>query len=590
MRLKFKYAKYSIKDFPDTDLPVFTVLTGINGAGKTHFLKSIKEGGITADNLLKDDILLFDPESFRMVENSSQEHDEQLSIDWQIFNGNVPSNTNTVLYKHKHISTDWILAAKEIFNDIFDNDLANHYNFWPPDTNNPDKYEKYIEYQDRIESEIFEHPNFNGFPTSIFDVFRKRRRAIHTIEEEDFRLSLNYANSSRELLKTSISSVFSNYKIEQFLWAHRKFDEGTSQNVVELKKEFSRTRTPPWTLLNEILDEIHLAGEELSVFNFMLTDPSEETLSLTNYRGYRFAPILIDKRSKQPRPFSDLSSGEQILLALAISIFQTATSFKLPSLILLDEIDGSLHPSMSKVLLSTLQKVFVDRNVPVILASHSPSTVAQAPKHSIYVVRKTQTGIDISKETHGNAIQNLTEGFIALSEDTSMLKILPEDKISVLTEGNNAEILTQLLRLHKIKNTIVIRGAETHTGETQIKTFYEMLLRIDHSGKVICVWDCDCKKYQKLEETKKLFRYILPHNPNNNLTNKGIENAFPERVFDSFKITVTPDDGTDERTTFNARKKTEFSRAMANNSCIDDFSHFNGLIEKIKKIGEESTE
>ena len=46
---KLKSAYLSIVDLPQTDLPSFTVITGINGAGKTHFLKAITGGMISVD-------------------------------------------------------------------------------------------------------------------------------------------------------------------------------------------------------------------------------------------------------------------------------------------------------------------------------------------------------------------------------------------------------------------------------------------------------------------------------------------------------------------------------------------------------------
>jgi hypothetical protein len=49
MKLTFQAAHISIKAFPTIELPPFTVLTGLNGAGKSHFLDALQTGHIRAD-------------------------------------------------------------------------------------------------------------------------------------------------------------------------------------------------------------------------------------------------------------------------------------------------------------------------------------------------------------------------------------------------------------------------------------------------------------------------------------------------------------------------------------------------------------
>lgn len=46
MQLSFRTKYLSIDGFPTTELPTFTVVIGINGAGKTHLLRAIKTGAI----------------------------------------------------------------------------------------------------------------------------------------------------------------------------------------------------------------------------------------------------------------------------------------------------------------------------------------------------------------------------------------------------------------------------------------------------------------------------------------------------------------------------------------------------------------
>jgi hypothetical protein len=54
MELSFVKPHKSITSFPTVNLPNFAVITGINGAGKTHLLEAIGLGLISVDNITPD--------------------------------------------------------------------------------------------------------------------------------------------------------------------------------------------------------------------------------------------------------------------------------------------------------------------------------------------------------------------------------------------------------------------------------------------------------------------------------------------------------------------------------------------------------
>jgi hypothetical protein len=49
MILTFVRPHVSIKELPTTDLPAFTVITGLNGSGKSHLLQALGNGHISTD-------------------------------------------------------------------------------------------------------------------------------------------------------------------------------------------------------------------------------------------------------------------------------------------------------------------------------------------------------------------------------------------------------------------------------------------------------------------------------------------------------------------------------------------------------------
>ncbi len=52
MKLSFLRTHKSITSFPEINLPDFVVLTGVNGAGKSHLLEAIENGSMQIDDVI----------------------------------------------------------------------------------------------------------------------------------------------------------------------------------------------------------------------------------------------------------------------------------------------------------------------------------------------------------------------------------------------------------------------------------------------------------------------------------------------------------------------------------------------------------
>lgn len=583
MKISLKQKTATITCLEEVNLPDFTILTGLNGSGKTQLLKSLKSGSIIVEGIPAAGIHYYDALNFRLQETAninSQQIGAQTDAAWAILSG-----------KAGNPRQDWLRVASTIFTQVFGQTELFDNSATKPVIDETDQARKTEIYDSKIRATLYLNPNFKKHQqhASIISALKQFPGPIHTIDRLEFGKLFEPTTNGDHILSSSLSVLFTKYKVDQFLWGVDKFtnsEKSVSQS--ELASEFAEQNPPPWELVNKVLDTIHKHGGESDVFNFEVTDPSKAAINLQNLQSYTFIPQLTDKQYGKPRPFSALSSGEQTLLALAISIIQISKSYQMPELLLLDEIDGSLHPSMAKALIETLREVFVSQGTSIILATHSPSTVALAPQSSVHVVKKLSTGMSIIPESRGEAIQVLSEGFIAMDGDLSILKFIPDDKIGILTEGNNTKILTRLLELQNITNAVVIDKVENRTGDSQIKTFYELLSAFPFRGTVLCVWDCDClkHKYDELPETNGLYHHVIPKNSKNLLVKDGIENAFSEDAFGGFKIDHQPDDGGPVWSTFNGKKK-EFSEEMAKSDDVEWFEHFGCLVQKIKQISNE---
>ena len=95
MKIKFKQKYISIEEFESIDVNDFTILTGKNGSGKTHFLNAIKQGSIEIEGIQKSEIVYYNYNDFT------------------VFSGNLQQN---VQYKNK--SSTWLNEKQEYLNKI----------------------------------------------------------------------------------------------------------------------------------------------------------------------------------------------------------------------------------------------------------------------------------------------------------------------------------------------------------------------------------------------------------------------------------------------------------------------------------------
>lgn len=243
-------------------------------------------------------------------------------------------------------------------------------------------------------------------------------------------VELNFENPSDVLLALpSVSRVINTY-----LWRVQKNkndrfrvseDEVLGYDPIPLDKEEEYFGPPPWKALNKVLSSV-FKGK----FKF-----SEPVGKQPNYKAQ-----LLGADGKTPIPVSELSSGEKTLFYLALTIFnlQHRDGVKLitPGLILLDEPDAFLHPSMAMQLFDFLSEIVEQFNTRIMLITHSPSTVALSPSESIIIVRGGGL-ISVSKD---EAIAELLDGVTQIS-------INPHNRRQVYVESfYDAECYTTIYR------------------------------------------------------------------------------------------------------------------------------------------------
>lgn len=251
-------------------------------------------------------------------------------------------------------------------------------------------------------------------------------------------------------------------------------------------------------------------------------------------------------------------------------------------MILLDEVDASLHPSMIKNFLNVIQEVFLERGISVLVATHSPTTVALSPEDSIYLMNPSGPK-RVTKTSAAEAINILSEGFATLSQGLTFFDQIAKSRLTIVTEGQNTLLIEKALNLHNIQGVDILKGAESKTGKNQIKTLYNFFCLASHKNPVLFVWDCDAVDCRSLENTGNTYAFVFDKNTNNRIATKGIENLFPEECFEGFYAeTAYPDMPTSK--SFMSNKKGEFTQKMSTDDVTDHFKNFIPLVNLVNQI------
>jgi hypothetical protein len=242
----------------------------------------------------------------------------------------------------------------------------------------------------------------------INELQEKTRNSILALEETDFYDNFPKSWLPIDMFQQSFGRLFLEYKLN-FLNNRLKElanSEGDTVSFLSSEEFIEQYGEAPWTFVNSIL--------EIANLDFRINQPAKY------YEDRPYEPVLIDQIRGTQVKFGDLSSGERILMSFALCLYYAEDRRQLvdyPKVLLFDEIDAPLHPSMTQSLLHTIQEVLVNRHgIKVIMTTHSPSTVALAPEASVYAMYKTDIQ-RLQKTTKDKALAILTTGVPTLSID-----------------------------------------------------------------------------------------------------------------------------------------------------------------------------
>jgi ABC-type branched-subunit amino acid transport system ATPase component len=615
MKLKHVSEYISIKYFNPVEIENFTILTGLNGSGKTHLLKAIKLGNVEIENIDKSEMVYYNYNDFtvhikegnqdfnyaRKLEESKNERSQViqkiiklkqeiineirksqllpidnaiylllLSTSYLEFTQEFSNHKNYDILKELLRATDYRSSFQSFhtrFTPRFSNFVQNFLNFKGDlQELTPELIEDHFQNAKKNVQEIFEikHKEYYEFLSSVSD-------------KDIFSLNNNDIESTNFILEdiAEEEKEYQYLKLSNYLNKHYALGGDPDSKYLE-HEEFIRAHgNSPIEQINDVLTQYDCNGYFLKTNDFKL-QLGEAKSSMKVYIN------LKQKEKGYVTSFNELSSGEKTLIALSLLIFKSRKKRVIPRVLLLDEIDSSLHPSMITRLLDVIQEIFIKKyGMKVILATHSPTTVALSPNDSIFVLNNNFPD-KISKQDKSIAISILSEGFITLNEGLQIIDQLSKMELSVFTEGNNVDYIQRAMELYApelLSRVDIVDHLKDRTGKNQLNVLYDFFLRMPHANKIIFVFDCDVTT--RYEESGVTFYFSFQKNESNDKVNKGIENLFDKNLFDDqFYTTQAKEDG-GSHTTLN---KNKFSEFIIKHGIKEDFKNFKPLIERIEKL------
>lgn len=371
MHIKVREEHKSIRSGVEFDLPNFTVLTGKNGSGKSHLLETISTNGLSEIMDGQDVMRTIKYIKFNDLNPQFQEEisEDDVKNSWR----NTWNQLNQYLHSYRR--------NPRAYNNSFQR-LIQQYD---------PKTQKFIQYW-----------------------YELAGNDVEKLTEELF--YENYEISREDLFASQIGTIFKLYQTrldENKMNEVSNKEEGTSLPVLSNEQFEQKYGRKPWDVINEMMRTAHLPYEVEAPARFR---PS------INYHLQ-----LIDRQRNIKIQVNDLSTGEKVLMSLALSIYSTEEKAARPDVLLIDEPDAPLHPEYSNYLIQAIKESIVDKSgVRVIITTHSPTTVAMSPEESIYQMNR-----DLSrpvKVTKQQAINLLTK-------DLDNMRVSIEERRQVFVES-----------------------------------------------------------------------------------------------------------------------------------------------------------
>ena len=513
MHLVLQRPYLSIRTMNEVSLPSFLAIVGRNGVGKTQLLEAISQGYVSVADISPSEIQKYDISTFKPSDPAR--------ISW----GHCLFAERTV---ERYFSGRHGTVPIEIAKNVFSKTLRTF--------NVPDEAAARGQFEEQLRHQVRQIPDFKLFTkfggteavvsysaAILSEVLQpltlppaKRQRSAkgktrtcggdsailltmsmklsdklpHELDRDDVLRAAYYEGNT---IGNTISQAFTRYKVEQYSWAHTHGEAGLD-TVQNLLSGYRRRNTPPWVLLRQNLDQLRKESDDPQLFNFEFSDPDADEIAFADHVNYSFKAEFRNRTTAESYSLGSLSSGEKILMSLCLATFNQTMGQGRPKLLLFDELDAVLHPSMISSLIRGLKTQFVDRGTHVILATHSVTTVSILEESEIYRLARDGHGVDIRPALKAEVVLELSEGLATIDTGLRIVASRRSAPVTIITEGHNALHLKKWARLFFPDQVDVFDDLPARTGKDQLLTYGQLLSKMAGNSHFLIVWDCDAKK------------------------------------------------------------------------------------------------
>ena len=404
MKIEITDTFQTVEPFIWDNIPSLSIITGLNGAGKSQLLELIRT---KPDIVQTDDNIIYKPEDITF---------------WNSDGGRFPNSHSFQLYDlvaFAAIMRDHIDPLKKVL--VGKKTLGSTAMFANQNKQLEQAFSKFS-------------LNVRGREDEIIKVIEKKsEKQFVNLGFED----VMYYFPEQLFLD---SDDINNDRIETLFYMYH------FRRTIDIKVGTNMTNypTPPWDLLNQVF--------KISNLPFEIDNPTHIVIDFdikkldTYYEPnekYKYSIKLTHKLLNKTIDFKDISSGEKTIMSLAFLHYYAQKKNSYKKLLLLDEPDAHLHPSLTKQFLEVVDKFLIKKyGAKVIMTTHSPSTVGLCDEDSIFVMSKNPTKIE--KQTRTEAINYLTNGVPILSSIIDNRRyILVEDSDDALFYTNIYNIINQ---------------------------------------------------------------------------------------------------------------------------------------------------
>ena len=608
MRIELGGRYMSIAKLDSEELPDFAVLIGRNGAGKTQLLDAIKKGAVTIPGIGADDIEKYDMVAFGSPNtgegNRHFNQFAQMTADAYLLspsNGQPPIETAAAIFDQfaSEVEREYGSQSRNEFERALREEIRrlpdfavfgsskqeSSYNktlyeqvLAPLNPGNTGRQITRTSGQPRI--------SFFGNQAALLSTAMKLADSLpHELTYDDIMRASHFEG---ETLSNSISAVFAIYKVNQYTWVHTRMEQDGTR-FEELINEYRTKNPPPWKTLREILSKMRYAAGKDGLFDFDFSDPDGYKLHMGNYEQFSFKAQMTNRTTGAQYELNSLSSGEQILMALCLASFNQNLGRRRPKLLLLDELDAMLHPSMVTALVTALKDLFVSQGTKVMMTSHSPITVAALDESDIFRVVRNGGRVEITGTTKSEAISELSEGLATVDVG---LKIAASDgaAVTILTEGNNAKHLIRWVNVMGLSKEVhVFEELVEHTSAGELRMYGRLLGRMNTNTHFIVVWDCDAAGEaeglrQELRGTTNVTPFAFTRRPENTIARRGIENNYDEDFLKPFSIKKMDDNDMLLGRFLPKDRKSKFASHVFREGTPEYFTHFQDLHDAVRRV------